>query len=80
MAFQVAVEELGDGVEEATFSEWLKAVGDDVEAGEPLAEVMTDKVNLEIDAPVAGVLRSRLVQPEEVVRVGQVIAEIEVSR
>lgn len=80
MAFQVAIEELGDGVEEATFSEWLKAVGDDVAAGEPLAEVMTDKVNLEIESPVAGVLRSRRVQPEDVVKLGQVIAEIEVTQ
>lgn len=77
MAHEVAIEELGDGVEQATFAEWLKDVGDQVSAGEPLAEVMTDKVNLEIEAPVAGVLRSQQVVPEDVVRLGQVIAVIE---
>jgi pyruvate/2-oxoglutarate dehydrogenase complex dihydrolipoamide acyltransferase (E2) component len=77
MTHQVAIQELGDGVEEATFAEWLKDVGDEVAEGEPLAEVMTDKVNLEIEAPVGGVLTARKVAPEDIVRLGQVIAEIE---
>jgi pyruvate/2-oxoglutarate dehydrogenase complex dihydrolipoamide acyltransferase (E2) component len=77
MTHQVAIQELGDGVEEATFAEWLKDVGDEVAEGEPLAEVMTDKVNLEIEAPVSGVLTTRKVAPEDIVRLGQVIAEIE---
>ena len=79
MAHEVAIEQLGDGVEEATFAEWLKEVGDAVAAVEPLAEVMTDKVNLEIESPVAGVLRTRLVEAEDVVRLGQVVAVIEAS-
>lgn len=77
MAHEVAIEDLGDGVEQATFAEWLKQVGDEVSAGEPLAEVMTDKVNLEIEAPVAGVLSEQRVGPEDVVRRGQVVALIE---
>lgn len=77
MAHEVAIEDLGDGVEQATFAEWLKQVGDEVSAGEPLAEVMTDKVNLEIEAPVAGVLSEQRVVPEDVVRRGQVVALIE---
>lgn len=77
MAHEVAIEDLGDGVEQATFAEWLKQVGDEVSAGEPLAEVMTDKVNLEIEAPVAGVLSAQQVDPEDIVQRGQVIALIE---
>ena len=79
MTHEVAVEELGDGVDQATFAEWLKQVGDEVTAGEPIAEVMTDKVNLEIVSPVAGVLAAQKAAPEDTVELGQVIAVIEES-
>lgn len=80
MAQQVLIQELGDGVEEATFAEWLKDVGDTVAVGEPIAEVMTDKVNLEIESTVAGVLTTQLVGAEETVRLGQAIADVEAAQ
>ncbi|MBU2698477.1 biotin/lipoyl-containing protein [Nocardioides sp. WV_118_6] len=76
MSTSVSITELGDGVEEAVLATWLCAVGDTVAAGEPIAEVMTDKVNLEIEAPVAGVVTALHGEPEDTVRIGQVIAEI----
>lgn len=77
MSAQVSVNDLGDGVEEAVFAAWLKDVGDFVAVGEPIAEVMTDKVNLEIEATVAGVLTHQACEPEDTVRIGQVIGVIE---
>lgn len=76
MSTSVSITELGDGVEEAVLAAWLCAVGDTVTAGAPIAEVMTDKVNLEIEAPVAGVVTALHAEPEDAVRIGQVIAEI----
>lgn len=76
MSTSVSITELGDGVEEAVLATWLCTVGDTVVAGEPIAEVMTDKVNLEIEAPVAGVVTALHGEPEDTVRIGQVIAEI----
>ncbi|GAA3657064.1 hypothetical protein GCM10022237_16440 [Nocardioides ginsengisoli] len=76
MSTSVSITELGDGVEEAVLATWLCAVGDTVDAGQPIAEVMTDKVNLEIEAPVAGVVAALHGEPEDTVRIGQVIAEI----
>ncbi len=49
--------ELADQVTEVKLTAWLKAVGDYVEVGEPIAEVETDKTNVELEAPVSGVLR-----------------------
>lgn len=48
---------LGQTMEEGTITQWLKKEGDSVEKGEPLLEVMTDKVNLEVESPAAGILR-----------------------
>ena len=49
--------ELTDQVTEVKLIAWLKAVGDYVEVGEPIAEVETDKTNVELEAPVSGVLQ-----------------------
>ncbi|MDP9906035.1 MULTISPECIES: biotin/lipoyl-containing protein [Arthrobacter] len=80
MSHQVFINDLGDGVEEAVFAAWLKDVGDFVAVGEPIAEVMTDKVNLEIESTVAGVLTNQDCEPEDSVRIGQVIGVIEVQQ
>lgn len=74
MAGEIRVGELGEGIDEATFVEWLRSVGDEIAAGDAVAEVMTDKVNVEIEAPGAGVLTALECEPEDRVRVGQVIA------
>ena len=67
---------LGESVEEATITRWLKRPGERVEAEEPLLEVSTDKVDTEIPAPVSGVLTKILVDENEVVSVGSPIAII----
>jgi 2-oxoglutarate dehydrogenase E2 component (dihydrolipoamide succinyltransferase) len=56
MAIDILVPTLGESVTEATLAKWFKAVGDTVAADEPLAELETDKVSLEVNAPAAGVL------------------------
>jgi len=55
---------------------WLKAPGDAVQKGEPIVEIETDKVTVEIEAPASGVLRDVTAQPGDVVPVGQTIATI----
>ena len=67
-----ALEEPG----EATLAAWLKQEGDRVAAGEIIAEVLTDKVNVEIASPLAGRLVARLVAEGEVVVAGQPIARV----
>jgi pyruvate/2-oxoglutarate dehydrogenase complex dihydrolipoamide acyltransferase (E2) component len=65
-----------EGAEEATLAVWLKQPGDPVAAGEVIAEVLTDKANVEIPAPVAGRLAARLVEEGALVRAGQPLARI----
>ena len=56
MSEKILVPELGESITEATVSKWLKSAGDSVEADEPIVELETDKVNLEVPSPVNGVL------------------------
>ena len=58
MATEIKVPTLGESVTEATVSKWMKTVGDAVAADEPLVELETDKVTLEVNAPVAGTIES----------------------
>lgn len=74
---QILVPELGEGVREVTFVAWLKNSGERVTAGEAVAEVMTDKINLEIEAPATGTLRQAGFGPDDVVPVGAAIGTIE---
>ena len=67
---------LGESVTEGTVTRWLKAVGDEVTADEPLLEVSTDKVDTEIPAPVSGTLLSITVNEDETVDVGAELAVI----
>ncbi|WP_342320076.1 2-oxoglutarate dehydrogenase, E2 component, dihydrolipoamide succinyltransferase [Corynebacterium mayonis] len=76
MAHSVEMPELGESVTEGTITTWLKAVGDTVEADEPLLEVSTDKVDTEIPSPVAGVLLEIKAEEDDTVDVGAVIAII----
>ena len=73
---EVTLPQLGESVTEGTISRWLKAVGDTVEADEPIVEVSTDKVDTEIPAPTGGVLLEIRVQEDETAAVGAVIAVI----
>jgi 2-oxoglutarate dehydrogenase E1 component len=71
--------QMGESVTEGTILEWRKQVGDPVDQDEALVDVSTDKVDTEVPAPVAGTLARILVQPDETVPVGTVLAEIEVN-
>jgi 2-oxoglutarate dehydrogenase E2 component (dihydrolipoamide succinyltransferase) len=77
MAIEVKVPTLGESVTEATIGEWLKKPGDPVKLDEPIASLETDKVAVEVPAPVAGVMGQHKVQVGETVEVGAVIATIE---
>jgi len=72
----VTMPALGESVTEGTVTRWLKAVGDEVTADEPLLEVSTDKVDTEIPAPVSGTLLSITVNEDETVEVGAELAVI----
>src|SRR3989440_7393915 len=76
---QITMPEMGESVTEGTILEWLKRVGDTVEADEGVVEVSTDKVDAEVPAPASGVLTRILVQPDETVPTGTVLGEIEVN-
>ncbi|MCD4556940.1 2-oxoglutarate dehydrogenase, E2 component, dihydrolipoamide succinyltransferase [Schaalia sp. lx-100] len=73
---EVTMPALGESVSEGTVTTWLKAVGDRVEADEPLLEVSTDKVDSEVPAPISGWLAQILVEEDETVEVGTVVAVI----
>ena len=76
---EVRMPALGESVTEGTVTTWLKAVGDAVEADEPLLEVSTDKVDSEVPSPVAGFLAEIRVPEDETVEVGTVVAVISAS-
>ena len=73
---EVRMPALGESVTEGTVTTWLKAVGDAVDADEPLLEVSTDKVDSEVPAPVAGFLAEIRVPEDETVEVSTVVAII----
>ena len=76
MATSVNLPALGESVTEGTVTRWLKSVGDEVTADEPLLEVSTDKVDTEIPAPVSGTLLEITVNEDETVDVGAQLAVI----
>jgi len=73
---EVTLPALGESVTEGTITRWLKAVGDTVAVDEPLLEISTDKVDTEIPSPVAGTVQQILVQEDETVEVGTVLAVV----
>ena len=75
-AVQITMPEMGESVTEGTILEWHKQEGDSVEEGETVIEVSTDKVDAEVPAPAAGTITKLLVQPDDVVAVGQPLAEM----
>jgi pyruvate dehydrogenase E2 component (dihydrolipoamide acetyltransferase) len=72
----VIMPKMGDAMEEGTLLRWLKQEGDEVAAGDPLAEIETDKVSLEIEAAESGVLTKTYVAEGETVPIGTPIAAI----
>jgi len=76
MSEKITVPTLGESVTEATVSKWLKSQGDKVIADEPIVELETDKVNVEVPAPSNGVLGSIAVKEGETVNVGSLLGTI----
>ncbi len=77
MATEVHLPQLGESTYEATIGRWLKSPGDRVERFEPLVELITDKVNVEMPSPVAGRLVEIVAQEGQTLPVGSVIARVE---
>lgn len=76
MATKMVMPLLGQTMEEGTIIKWFKNEGESISQGEPLLEVMTDKVNMEVEAPESGVLRKILAQVDDIVPVQDPIAVI----
>tara|TARA_B100001057_G_C22840631_1_gene946939 strand:+ start:54 stop:1361 length:1308 start_codon:yes stop_codon:yes gene_type:complete len=79
MSKKITVPTLGESVTEATVSKWLKLQGDQVLVDEPLVELETDKVNVEVPSPISGVLGSITVKEGETVNVGSLLGTINSS-
>lgn len=76
MATEVLMLRFTHEMEEGTIARWMKSEGDPVRQGEPLFEVITDKVNVEVEAPATGTLRRILVPADQTVPVGAAVAWI----
>jgi len=77
MAEKITVPTLGESVTEATVSKWLKSQGEKVIADEPIVELETDKVNVEVPSPISGVLGSIAVNEGETVNVGSLLGSVD---
>src|SRR6185295_7008239 len=76
MATEIRVPTLGESVTEATVGQWFKKVGDTVAADEPLVELETDKVTLEVPAPSAGIIADIAAKDGDTVGVGDLLGSI----
>ncbi len=76
MSNQILVPSLGESITEATVSKWLKQVGEKVDSDEPLVELETDKVNVEVPSPLNGTLSSIKVKEGDTVEVGTLLGLI----
>ena len=76
MSTDVTLPALGESVTEATVGRWFKQPGEAVKADEPLVELETDKVTLEVPAPAAGVLSEAAVKAGDTVAVGALLGQI----
>tara|TARA_Y100000590_G_scaffold138449_1_gene158505 strand:+ start:222 stop:1562 length:1341 start_codon:yes stop_codon:yes gene_type:complete len=77
MSNQIIVPSLGESVTEATVAKWLKQVGEQVDSDEPLVELETDKVNIEVPSPLAGTLSSIKVKEGDTVEVGTLLGVVQ---
>ena len=76
--FELKLPKMGESVAEATITSWLKEVGDTIEADEAVLEIATDKVDSEVPSEVEGILTEKCFAIDDVVKVGQTLAIIEV--
>lgn len=77
--FELKLPQMGESVAEATLTSWLKEVGDTVEMDEAVFEIATDKVDSEVPSEVEGILVSKLFNVDDVIKVGQTVAVIELN-
>jgi 2-oxoglutarate dehydrogenase E2 component (dihydrolipoamide succinyltransferase) len=76
MSVDIKVPSLGESVTEATIARWYKSIGDSVSIDEPLLELETDKVTLEVPAPASGQLTDIKVKDGDTVEVGAILGAI----
>ena len=76
MSEKITVPSLGESVTEATVSKWLKSQGEKVKADEPIVELETDKVNLEVPSPISGILSNIKTKEGETVKVGALLGVV----
>jgi len=79
MSEKIVVPALGESVTEATVSKWLKNIGEKVDSDEPIVELETDKVNVEVPSPSNGVLENISVKEGDTVEVGALLGSIGAS-
>ena len=79
MSEKILVPALGESITEATVSKWLKNEGDRIDADEPIVELETDKVNLEVPSPISGVLTKINSKDGSVVEVGAILGSVSES-
>lgn len=77
MIEQVTIPKLGELTEEVVIVEWLVQIGDTVAAGDPILEVETDKVETQVESPVAGTVTRLLAEPGDELVVGAPCCEID---
>src|SRR5215468_615221 len=76
MAIEIRVPTLGESITEATVGKWFKKAGDSVSADEPLVELETDKVTLEVNAPSAGMLSEIAAETGQTVAIGALLGQL----
>jgi pyruvate dehydrogenase E2 component (dihydrolipoamide acetyltransferase) len=74
---EVTLPKWGVTMQQATLTRWLVAEGEEVASAQPIAEIETDKVDVALEAPVAGRLAQRCVGEGDIVKVGQLVAVID---
>jgi len=75
--YYLKLPKMGESIAEATLTNWLKNVGDKVDIDEPIVEIATDKVDSDVPSEYKGVLVKRNFEVDQIIKVGEVIAEIE---
>ncbi len=79
MKIDIKVPDVGEGVTQVTLTEWRKSIGDPVEKGEIIVEIMTDKAAFDVESHEAGILCETLVEPDEEISVDTILGRIETT-
>jgi len=77
--FELKLPQMGESVAEATLTSWLKEVGDTIELDEAVFEIATDKVDSEVPSEVEGVLVEKRFDVDDVIKVGETVAVIQLD-